>query len=131
MYVTAMHPQKKSLRHPIIVDEEMLDIIDWLWDFDIFTSNSCQNINGMCWIQFDSLSDESYLQRMARAVDVDSLGIFVNKWVSRTTSIEGADYEPSISWRFPAHMTKEFYDILMEITFAFPNDTDGGVPVMD
>jgi hypothetical protein len=110
-----------------MVDKDLLPIIDWLWDFDILTKNSCQDLFGKCWIEFATTSDEAKLLDMAQTCNSGSIADFVQKWVSRTEeyceesedeSDDGSDGsdEPSVSWRFPADKRDLFYDTLVDIS---------------
>lgn len=47
----------------IQVDEEIKDMLELLWSKDYWTYNSCQDNNGMIWIDFDLDSFKTLMQR--------------------------------------------------------------------
>jgi hypothetical protein len=51
----------------ILVDEKLVDIIEWLWQHDIQTQNSCQDNDGCIWIQIYFSDFERFLKCMVTA----------------------------------------------------------------
>jgi hypothetical protein len=77
----------------VLVDEKLACIIQWLWDHDIATSNSCQDSLGMTWIQFETEEDE------ARLVDMTSHSSDMLAFIRGTLWRHVSDL--GVSWRFP------------------------------
>lgn len=48
----------------IMVDENLVSVLEWLWSYNYCTYNSCQNNQGRIWIEFD-LSSFKALVRTA------------------------------------------------------------------
>lgn len=112
----ADHPQVIT-RHGIFVDEDLKDVIEWLFDHDILTSNSCQGDDGeCCWIQFESCEDEQSLLALAAAAKCPDLSEFLDDLLNRDEIPDDFDEDyVRVSWRFPREFLQEFKDILRMI----------------
>ena len=52
---------------PVEIDVEIAPLIELLWERDLFTYNSCQDLGGggFVWVEFDGPSAESFLNLVA------------------------------------------------------------------
>ncbi len=115
LYKRSVHPQVES-RHGYLVDEKLINVLDWLWDMGFSTLNSCQNNHGKIWIEFESDSFYEFMD----IVDIKSFKL--NKIVRQFEIQKHEDDEDdesieSVSIRFPKKHLGCFERELLKINF--------------
>ncbi len=67
LYKLSTHPQVESI-YGYLVDEKLVNVLDWIWYMGFDTLNSCQDNDGKVWIEFESDSFYDFMNI------VDNLG---------------------------------------------------------
>ena len=153
-YLLAIELPMSDLKHkqaPILEDGEVVFHVDvklqslmqFFWDTDIVTLNSCQdNVRGMCWIQFDltdwmMLSDISFKsaeQAFYRFIEEHCEVLLLSSDDCQLDEndeywIEGEELIWSASVRFPKGMISTFEEVVVTTIAGMPvnddHDSDG------
>ena len=110
-----MHEQIK-LWNPILeirieVDKGLSELLMLLWENDIATDNSCQNLNGNVWISFYSSYDlKGFLDLIASC----QFPIPIDGWEYKATVLELPRYgfDVTVDVRFPVQYFNKIYSAL-------------------
>lgn len=100
------HPQRET-KQGILVDEQMVNILELLWDHGLTTYNSCQDNFGTIWIEFDL---DSYNALCIELQDSKQLA----DYMASTANVECREDEDD--------QQKSFLERLVLVSLRFPKE---------
>lgn len=117
LFIIAEHKQIET-SYGTIVDEELVTVLECLWDIGLETSNSCQNNHGNIWIEFET---ETFMNMMDTIRLIENIPLYqflLKSFVLKTNMGElddDDDFDDSVAVRFPRKHLAWFEDEIIKL----------------
>ena len=100
LFIRAEHKQIETT-YGTIVDEELVTVLEYLWDIGLETSNSCQNNHGNIWIEFETDSFMNFMETIRYIENIPLYKFLLKSFVLKKPMAELTDDDDSVAVRFP------------------------------
>ena len=100
LFIISEHKQIET-SYGTIVDEELVTVLECLWDIGHETSNSCQNNHGNIWIEFETDTFIDFMETIRFIENIPLYKFLLKSFVLKTPMAELTDDDESVAVRFP------------------------------
>ena len=123
LFIRAEHKQIETT-YGTIVDEELVTVLEYLWDIGLETSNSCQNNHGNIWIEFETDGFMNFMETIRYIENIPLYKFLLKSFVLKKPMAELTDDDDSVAVRFPRKHLVWFEDEITTLWHILMSSSD-------